>query len=291
MGILEDGLARIIQSRLNRIESESKPRSPYQIATYQGKSLVDGSDIIQVGANEPVSGFKLTANASLGIGEKVSLRPNSTNGLQRVDARNVALPTGETAIAEEKVYAKASLLFIRILVLGSPIYSEFYAYPLDNYQKWSTNNDGTINKFILWITKFQPSWAINNYGLPLNPSNVIYTYSLTSSAISLQIVMGANTVATAFFFNVTINYDATFADLLTGVVNEYPFQFGVPNPSSIIEAEFTPSVGILSQIQLVVVGYELQFECAVNVPSVSIGTVSGAFRYRKRGATNWFELA
>jgi hypothetical protein len=73
-----------------RIQSQSdkerRDRQAYKFATYQGKDPVDGTDIVSVNG-ETTSGYKLISNASLDIGDRVSLRPNQ-GGLQRVDAKN-----------------------------------------------------------------------------------------------------------------------------------------------------------------------------------------------------------
>lgn len=67
-------------------DKEKRDRQAYKFATYQGKDPVDGTDIVSVNG-ETTSGYKLISNASLDIGDRVSLRPNQ-GGLQRVDAKN-----------------------------------------------------------------------------------------------------------------------------------------------------------------------------------------------------------
>lgn len=73
--------------RLKKAQKKAKP--PYAI--YQGRDSVDGTDIIQTGANDPVSGFRLISNAPMAIGDRVAARPNKVS-LARADARNVAPP-------------------------------------------------------------------------------------------------------------------------------------------------------------------------------------------------------
>lgn len=77
-------------------------KNPY--ATYQGRDSVDGTDIVQVGANEPVSGFKLISNAPMAIGDRVALRKNNQGGLQRVDDRN--------RVIEQRTQSNDFILFI-----------------------------------------------------------------------------------------------------------------------------------------------------------------------------------
>jgi len=86
MGILDDAKALQSRKRMDRllIPKQKKIKG----ATYNGKDPVDGTDIIEVDGDEPVSGFRLISNKSISIGDRVSLRP-SKSGLQRADAKNV----------------------------------------------------------------------------------------------------------------------------------------------------------------------------------------------------------
>jgi hypothetical protein len=92
MSIFEEAQYKMQIKRLDRLRDAKKKaeldaiKNPF--ATYQGRDPVDGTDIVQIGANEPVSGFKLISNAPMAIGDRVALRKNNQGGLQRVDDRN-----------------------------------------------------------------------------------------------------------------------------------------------------------------------------------------------------------
>jgi len=87
MGILDD--ARFLQYRKRTDRLLIPKQKKIKGATYLGKDPVDGTDIIEVDGDEPVSGFRLVSNKPISTGDRVSLRP-SESGLQRADARNVA---------------------------------------------------------------------------------------------------------------------------------------------------------------------------------------------------------
>jgi len=86
MSILDD--ARALQSRKRVDRLLTVKQKKIKGATYLGKDPIDGTDIVQVDGDEPVSGFRLISNKPISIGDRVSLRP-SQGGLQRVDAPNV----------------------------------------------------------------------------------------------------------------------------------------------------------------------------------------------------------
>ena len=113
MGLADIARAKQIQKQLDRLQSvqdaEERDRHAYKFATYQGKDPVDGTDIVEVDGVK-TSGFKLMSNAPLSIGDRVNLRPNQ-QGLQRVDAKNVAIETTEEVI-EEEVYP-VKILFLK----------------------------------------------------------------------------------------------------------------------------------------------------------------------------------
>lgn len=92
MSIFDDAQYKMMAKRGDRLKESQKKakldalRPSY--ATYQGRDPNDGTDIVQVGASEPTSGFRLISNASMAIGDRVALRKNNEGGLQRVDDRN-----------------------------------------------------------------------------------------------------------------------------------------------------------------------------------------------------------
>jgi hypothetical protein len=94
MGILDD--ARALQSRKRTDRLLIPKQKKIKGATYKGKDPIDGTDIIEVDGDEPVSGFRLISNKPISTGDRVSLRP-SKGGLQRADAPNVA----PTKVADE----------------------------------------------------------------------------------------------------------------------------------------------------------------------------------------------
>ena len=57
MGILDD--ARFLQSAKRTDRLLTPKQKKIKGATYQGKDSVDGTDIIEVDGDEPVSGFRL----------------------------------------------------------------------------------------------------------------------------------------------------------------------------------------------------------------------------------------
>lgn len=92
MSIFDEAQSRLDRKRYDRLKAiKAKAKldaQKYPYATYQGKDPIDGTDIVQSGANEPVSGFKLISNAPMAIGDRVALRKNNQGGLQRVDDIN-----------------------------------------------------------------------------------------------------------------------------------------------------------------------------------------------------------
>ena len=106
MGLADIARAKQIQKQLDRLQSaqdaEERDRHAYKFATYQGKDPVDGTDIVEVDGVK-TSGFKLMSNAPLSIGDRVNLRPNQ-QGLQRVDAQNVAPVTESEALVDAEKF-------------------------------------------------------------------------------------------------------------------------------------------------------------------------------------------
>lgn len=100
----------------------------FPFATYQGKDPVDGTDRVAIDGVVN-SGYKLESNAPLSIGERVYLRPNQSDGLQRVDARNrpvikpIAAPPLEPVAAAD-VFAFGFALFANLRV-DLTVYDEF----------------------------------------------------------------------------------------------------------------------------------------------------------------------
>jgi len=92
MSIFDEAQYKMQMKRFDRLKEGRKKaaldaqKNPY--ATYQGRDPVDGTDIVQIGSSEAVSGFKLISNAPMAIGDRVALRKNNQGGLQRVDDRN-----------------------------------------------------------------------------------------------------------------------------------------------------------------------------------------------------------
>lgn len=75
---------------ISQAAKEKRDRLLPSFTTYQGIDPKDGTDKVMING-ETNSGFNLISNASLSIGERVFLRQNQSGGLQRVDARNVAV--------------------------------------------------------------------------------------------------------------------------------------------------------------------------------------------------------
>jgi hypothetical protein len=112
MSIFDDAQYKMMAKRGDRLkESQKKAKldslRPFY-ASYQGRDPNDGTDIVQTGANESTSGFRLISNAPMAIGDRVALRPN--NSLSRVDAKNVA-PSDEPIVLN-MLLIDASLSFI-----------------------------------------------------------------------------------------------------------------------------------------------------------------------------------
>jgi len=105
--IFEEAQYKMQMKRLDRLKEGRKKaaldaqKNPY--ATYQGRDPVDGTEIVQIGSSESVSGFKLISNAPMAIGDRVALRKNNQGGLQRVDDRNRLLATD---LEEESIKEK-----------------------------------------------------------------------------------------------------------------------------------------------------------------------------------------
>lgn len=106
MSIFDEAQYKMQMKRLDRLkEGREKAKldalkNPYAI--YQGRDPVDGTDIVQIGSSEAVSGFKLISNTPMAIGDRVALRKNNQGGLQRVDDRNRVIETQtEESIKEQ----------------------------------------------------------------------------------------------------------------------------------------------------------------------------------------------
>jgi hypothetical protein len=92
MSLFDRALSKQQTKRFDRLKEVKKKAKldaqKYPYATYQGKDPVDGTDIVQTGANEATSGFRLISNSPMGVGDRVALRKNNQGGLQRVDDIN-----------------------------------------------------------------------------------------------------------------------------------------------------------------------------------------------------------
>ena len=121
MGLADIARAKQIQKQLDRLQSvqdaEERDRHAYKFATYQGKDPVDGTDIIEVNGAK-TSGFKLISNAPLSIGDRVNLRPNQ-QGLQRVDAKNVAPVIPIEPVVVEDIFVKTVFVYDNKLYIGA----------------------------------------------------------------------------------------------------------------------------------------------------------------------------
>jgi hypothetical protein len=107
MSIFDEAQYKMHLKRLDRLKEGKKKaaldaqKNPY--ATYQGRDPVDGTEMVQIGTSESVSGFKLISNAPMAIGDRVALRKNNQGGLQRVDDRNRLIATD---LEEESIKEK-----------------------------------------------------------------------------------------------------------------------------------------------------------------------------------------
>jgi hypothetical protein len=282
MGILEDGLARIEQRRSQRIQAESQnaKRSPYQLATYQGKSLIDGSDIVKVGSDDPVSGFKLVSNASLGIGDKVSLRPNNAGGLQRVDARNVA-PLEDLAVTGDD-FVGASLVvvgFLKVVDLG---------FIGAAFESTLTLENGFV-QYLYYKKgfKFKKKTTFNlNKAVGSTTSAISYVFSFDATKIYLNMTVGSGSITESIGQIKLIVAKPFNADFVEGAVSleSSPIEFDL----SFSNTSFT--AGQVSFFMIPATNL-WQVTAQIGFSGVSPSTETFSFRWRKRGTTQWFSLA
>lgn len=174
--LTKTALANMQAKRIKRIEDAAKRSQIPDIATYQGKSTIDGTDIVQVGANEPTSGFRLTSNASVTTGEKVSLRPSAIGGLQRVDARNRPIEQNTDIARIDLELSQAILINIgneAILVTRSWILEEIVNKKIGFNEKISSSEfkyqDQTINEIACFrvggLLKFEYDQSVPEFGV------------------------------------------------------------------------------------------------------------------------------
>ncbi len=123
---LEDiAKANADKTRLDRMKRVTKPKPSIQNATYLGKAE-DGTDIVQVdGQIGETSGHRLISNKSMAIGDRVQLRPSS-NGLQRVDAKNQPPVINEVTEEKDVLYFWFDEIEYYSLLTNDLVTYEFY---------------------------------------------------------------------------------------------------------------------------------------------------------------------
>jgi len=276
MSILDD--ARALQSRKRTDRLLTPTQKKIRGATYLGKDPIDGTDIVQVDGDEPVSGFRLISNNPISIGDRVSLRP-SQGGLQRVDAPNVK-PDNEVQIEEiEPVFA--SLSFMSIRFFGTP--EQILALVAGNIDKGGLLKYEYDAKTLRFIRKGRYTDK-NNTQIP--PNTVGSTYEADFSGENNSIIFAPPqarlTVLCAFavFFP-----QAIFGKILADWVGDY------------FDADFdTAPLEVDVSVNGITLNLDPQLRISEDTVIGSVvfdGTVSltnFSFRFRKRGSTRWFSL-
>ena len=206
MGLFENGLNIQRAKQANRIMGLAKKPAPNQIAIYRGKDPIDGTDIIQVGANEPVSGYRLISNNPISIGDRVYIRPSKQGfGLQRVDAPNVAKQTLPEVVEADRVVILGISLNPNVdsFLAGSPIDS-FGSIGIANLISWkypslelrTPSAPGFLEKAPCYDdyenSKLQVTSNINNpyYEYFLDTGIEVSRFSWESFGFSVEIVGG-----------------------------------------------------------------------------------------------------
>jgi hypothetical protein len=169
MSIFDEAQYKMHLKRLDRLKEGKKKaaldaqKNPY--ATYQGRDPVDGTEMVQIGTSESVSGFKLISNAPMAIGDRVALRKNNQGGLQRVDDRNRLIATD---LEEESIKEKFTVEVQWFNGLDSTVDSTQFAIKSTNLYQYDSLGDkvtliNNLSSEAFWDgnTVFYPATSID----------------------------------------------------------------------------------------------------------------------------------
>jgi hypothetical protein len=290
MSLLDDALNKQSKKRSQRLEVVSdrskKDAQKIKYATYLGKSAIDGTDIVQIGSNEPVSGFRLISNAPVSIGEKVALRPNQSGGLQRVDARNRA-PIVEDVTVEEII--SAYLVFINLdgfnpiktltldaqsnADLGGLLKYNYVGKRLKNKSRFTENNN-----------TFSPITTVGDYEQNFRGANNFIVFNYPSNFFS-----GATLRFIVFFPIKSFNLIEFIGSFSGATYSTSPLEVEVKVDDVVLDPLIFGTSFTLSQIGIY---YELNVSSAFNSQTGTSTKVD--FRCRRRVTDGtplpWFQL-
>jgi hypothetical protein len=182
MSIFDEAQYKMQMKRLDRLKEGKKKaaldaqKNPY--ATYQGRDPVDGTEMVQIGTSESVSGFKLISNAPMAIGDRVALRKNNQGGLQRVDDRNRLISTD---LEEESIKEKFTVECGWFNGLDSTVDSTQFAIESTNLYQYDSLGDKVT---LINNLSFEAFWDGNTVLYPATSIDVATIgNNLTAEAI------------------------------------------------------------------------------------------------------------
>lgn len=281
MGILDDALDLQNAKRSQRMRAEARKAkiqaSKIKEGTYRGVDLTDGTARIQLdGQSTITSGYRLISNAPLGNGDRVAIRPNGV-ALPRADARNVAPPVAEDVAIEQQFV----FLDLRELSVGAFTSFDFFANSLSlQKQRWTVDSQGNAKTFDGWERPTFPENVFAGSGF----EGATYQYSASKEWIELTTDLGSgitNTVLIGIIFSLPSEFNKILDEL--DLIDENI------SPTSKLEAEIESSFGTLDQIffDADIFAFSAYFS---SVTPISATPYTFRFRYRRRGATRWFQL-
>lgn len=318
MGLLDDALELQESKRSRRLSQAARKAKidshKIKEGTYRGIDLTDGTARVQLD-DQPTatSGYRLITNAPLGNGDRVSIRPNGV-GLPRADARNVA-PLVEAAAVDvfeqnayfqlveilafsgnESVGELKSSFFIDIFDDNNPLITYFYE---NKSLKKVINNNIAAN--------------VSGFGSINNIDPALCTAIATSNRQNLSIAVTLNApfipLPPIDPYAVLVTYQVRFP------IKEWEDQFTIiefdefgeasyPWNDSPIEIEalggvagsplrFGDNVGAQILFSKSATDYFMSADpITASIEPFPTGATNYnfSFRYRRRGAANWFQL-
>lgn len=290
MSIFDEAQARLSNKRFERLQTAKQKQKldtqKYPYATYQGKDPNDGTDIVQVGANEPVSGFRLISNAPMAIGDRVALRKNNQGGLQRVDDRNVSISNNNLITNQKLIEA----VYVRLQLYASDFVATngFYLFEISKQVGVDVNpafayfyniidNKQLLSKTQIFNTGNTVLSHFNNTGSSLD--NIPADYELTGNGlIELTTDYAISTPTVIALFDIRLKLVSSLGLKPAEVESEIVFN-GTTITRNVTVSALDRDIFITNNIS----GQEIELPSALTQYTVFC-------RFRKRGASEWFTL-
>ena len=289
MGLFENGLNIQRAKQASRIMGLAKKPAPNQIAIYRGKDPIDGTDIIQVGANEPVSGYRLISNNPISIGDRVYIRPSKQGfGLQRVDAPNVAKQTLPEVVEDTTAatFVVGNLAFLEIFSLDGGF--DFFMQSTNNLVTGGLLEYQYRPKSLFFVKKGAFNFGANT--APDPDGTVVVNFKDDGETQNNFVAFTPNVLPTSDVF---ANFQVYFG--LKDWQEVFNPWLGSYGGSSFFTApiEVEMSINGVTDSPFLRIGYSeansLYFITA-DFFAPPAGVLTFSFRWRKRGTEKWFSL-